>query len=445
MLKKIRNINILIQYSVLTFLIIAVISTAIYVTIEKRLMTSTIDTHVRIYPDIVSIIASENADLIQSFKDKSQLSDNQIHLVKDFLNVGSVFRVKVWSVDAVVLWSDQKDIIGKKYPDNENFDGAISGNVTYSIEKPEEHILNEPHENDVIDENMTEIDYGTILEIYTPVYYEDEIIGVIELYEPFSDLQAPIDDIVRKSQIIIYGLSLIMYLIQFGIFYDSYSKLNELNMQLTETKDVTINALATLAETRNNETGAHLKRTSEYVRLIAEELRKTPKYRKQLDSKYITEIVKAAPLHDIGKVGIRDSILLKKGKLTEEEFEEIKKHCEIGAQTLEQAEANARFKSFFTTAKQITKHHHEKWDGSGYPEGLSGEDIPISARIMALADVYDALRSKRPYKEAFSHEISMEIIKADVGKHFDPMVVEAFLKQEELVIKTSKIVEYDYT
>lgn len=198
MIKKIRNINILIQYSVMTFLIIAVISTAIYITIEKRLMTSTIDTHVHIYPNIISIIASQNADLIKSFQNKTLLGVDQIHLVEDFLDVGSVFRVKVWSVDAVVLWSDQADIIGNQYLDNVNFEGALNGDVTYSIEEPKEHIINEPHEND---ENTTEIDYGTILEIYTPVYYDDKIIGVIELYEPFSDLQAPIDDIVRKSQI----------------------------------------------------------------------------------------------------------------------------------------------------------------------------------------------------------------------------------------------------
>lgn len=193
-------------------------------------------------------------------------------------------------------------------------------------------------------------------------------------------------------------------------------------------QDVTILALASVAETRDNETGNHLRRTQHYVRLLAEHLQRHPRFSLSLTRTNIELIYKSAPLHDIGKVGIPDSILLKPGRLTAEEFTVMKTHAALGREAIEHAEQQmGRSAPFLTFAKEIAGSHQEKWDGSGYPEGLAGEQIPASARLMAVADVYDALVSERPYKKPMSHDAACEIITKGSGTHFDPNVVDAFL------------------
>lgn len=193
-------------------------------------------------------------------------------------------------------------------------------------------------------------------------------------------------------------------------------------------QDVTILAMASLAETRDSDTGYHIRRTQFYVKVLAEELRKRPKHAAVLDDRAIAMLFKSAPLHDIGKVGIPDRILLKPGKLDEAEFAIMKRHAELGRDAIQAAEGQLGMEvGFLTTAKEIAWGHHEKWDGSGYPRGLSREAIPLSARLMALADVYDALINRRVYKDPMSHEESLKIIVAGTGRHFDPDVVEAFL------------------
>jgi putative two-component system response regulator len=196
-------------------------------------------------------------------------------------------------------------------------------------------------------------------------------------------------------------------------------------------QDVTIMAMASLAETRDNETGNHIRRTQNYVLALARELKSHRRFRPALDDKTIELLYKSAPLHDIGKVGIPDAILLKPGKLTAEEFEIIKTHTTIGRDTIAAAEKLIDGPStFLRLAREIAHYHQEKWDGSGYPEGLRGDAIPVSARLMALADVYDALISKRVYKPPFPHEKAVSIITEGRGKHFDPDVVDAFLRIE---------------
>lgn len=196
------------------------------------------------------------------------------------------------------------------------------------------------------------------------------------------------------------------------------------------TRDVTILSLASLAETRDNETGAHILRTQRYVKALAKRLAQNPKYKDTLDKDIIELLFKSAPLHDIGKVGVRDSILLKPGKLTVEEFEEMKKHTIYGRDSLQKAGKIMGSNSFLSLAEDIACTHHEKWDGSGYPNGLKGYEITISGRLMALADVYDALISKRVYKEAFSHQTAKDIIIEDKGRHFDPDIVDVFVEIE---------------
>jgi putative two-component system response regulator len=194
-----------------------------------------------------------------------------------------------------------------------------------------------------------------------------------------------------------------------------------------ETRDVAIFALAKLAESRDNETGMHLERVQQYARVLTAQLLESPDMAGDIDPDLVRLIYLTSPLHDIGKVGIPDQILLKPGKLTAEEIQIMRRHVDIGTATLDACLARFPGARFFTVAREIAASHHEKWNGTGYPRGLSGNQIPIAGRIVALADVYDALRSKRHYKEAISHEAALEIIVRESGKHFDPKVVQAFL------------------
>lgn len=198
-----------------------------------------------------------------------------------------------------------------------------------------------------------------------------------------------------------------------------------------ETRDVAIFAMAKLAESRDPETGAHLERVRAYSRLIARQLAQQEKFRTQADAEFIRLIFLTSPLHDIGKVGIPDSVLLKPGRLSDREFEIMKTHTTIGAETLDAAAQHFPGVRFLEMAREIALTHHERYDGSGYPAGLSGDEIPLSGRAVALADVYDALTSKRVYKKAFSHDVARGIILPERGKHFDPAVVNAFVECEQ--------------
>ncbi|MBF0211217.1 MAG: two-component system response regulator [Desulfamplus sp.] len=211
----------------------------------------------------------------------------------------------------------------------------------------------------------------------------------------------------------------------------------ERTKELMLTQEVTIYSLACLAETRDPETGGHILRTQQYVKILAEELKNHPKYSDFLDDHTIDLLFKSAPLHDIGKVGVPDSILMKTGKLTDEEFAEMKNHTIRGRDALKFAEIKLGSNSFMRYAREISYTHQEKWDGSGYPEGIKGEEIPISGRLMAIADVYDALVSKRFYKPAFSHKKAIEIIKEGKGTHFDPDMVDAFVAVGDKVLEVA--------
>jgi len=205
---------------------------------------------------------------------------------------------------------------------------------------------------------------------------------------------------------------------------------NEKVQEISDSQLATIIALAKLAESRDDDTGHHVERTRMFCKVLAEKLRHIPHYTAEIDATYVENIYHAASLHDIGKVGISDNILLKPGKLTPKEFEIVKTHTMIGANTLQTAHSKYPRNVFIKMGIAIAHSHHEKWDGSGYPDGLAGEAIPLSARIMALADVYDALRSKRPYKPPFTNEESSEIIREASGRHFDPALIGAFTSVE---------------
>lgn len=204
-------------------------------------------------------------------------------------------------------------------------------------------------------------------------------------------------------------------------------------LQLTQT--VMIESLGTLAEYRDPETGGHIRRTQGYVKALADHLQKQGKFSDILTDDFIYLLFISSPLHDVGKVGVPDHILKKTGKLTEEEYEEMKQHTVYGYETLKRAEQRLGENAFIKVAKEIAYTHQEKWNGTGYPRGLKGEEIPLSGRLMALADVYDALISKRVYKPPFSHKKALEIITKGDGRtspdDFDPTVLQAFIEIQD--------------
>ena len=198
--------------------------------------------------------------------------------------------------------------------------------------------------------------------------------------------------------------------------------------EISAIQDVTILAMASLAETRDSDTGNHIRRTQYYLRALADRLKSHPRFGRFLSEQVIDMLFKSAPLHDIGKVGIPDRILLKPGRFTPEEFEIMKSHTTLGRDAIEHAERQLGMSvEFLQLAKEIAYLHQEKWDGTGYPTGIGGDQIPISARLMAVADVYDALISRRVYKEGMPHEKAVQIIIEGKGSHFDPDVVDAFV------------------
>jgi putative two-component system response regulator len=209
--------------------------------------------------------------------------------------------------------------------------------------------------------------------------------------------------------------------------------------ELAAIQDVTILAMASLAETRDNDTGNHIRRTQYYMELLANYLKNHDRFRGFLSDHTITMLFKSAPLHDIGKVGIPDRILLKPGRFEPHEFEIMKTHCKLGRDAIQHAEDQLGLEvEFLKYAKEIAYSHQEKWDGTGYPEALAGDFIPISARLMAVADVYDALISRRVYKSGMPHEKAVGIIADGKGTHFDPDIVDAFLALQEQFQEVAK-------
>lgn len=196
-------------------------------------------------------------------------------------------------------------------------------------------------------------------------------------------------------------------------------------------QDVVIKYMAELVEVRDTTTGGHVKRTAGYVRVLVEGLIEKGSFENILTESYVRNLIRSAPLHDVGKLGILDSTLLKCGSLTEEEFEGMKQHTILGEKAINRMIKEVGGNEFLLMARDVASTHHEAWDGTGYPRGLKGEEIPLSGRIMAVADIYDALTTVRPYKAALSHKESVELIKRGRGNKLDPRVVDAFLHIEE--------------
>ncbi len=221
-----------------------------------------------------------------------------------------------------------------------------------------------------------------------------------------------------------------------------HSELKRLSQERTQeimaTQDVAVFILAKVAESRDNETGEHLIRMRSYSQILAEELGHEGPYAQQIDPRFLEDLYRSSPLHDVGKVGISDSILLKPGPLTPDERSVMQQHTTMGADILDEAVGMSTVGGFLSMAAEIARYHHEWFDGTGYPSGLAGHQIPLSARIVALADVYDALASVRPYKRAFPPLDAKEMIEAESGRHFDPVIVKALDKCFEDFLKIGK-------
>lgn len=264
---------------------------------------------------------------------------------------------------------------------------------------------------------------------YTVEFFPGERL-IITIYDIHPLLKAELQRLILSS-IVLLALFLCLILI---VGYINILRFRE----LIGAQKAIISSLAGLTEGRDPETGHHLERTRNYLVVLAKQLRKNKKYRRLITNEFIEDLYDAAPLHDIGKVGIRDAILLKESKLTNEEYEEMRKHVRIGKQVLQDVIDRFKYKpSFFIIGRNICAYHHEKYNGKGYLEGLKGQEIPLGARIFALCDSYDVIRSKRPYKDELSHEEAVRRIKSDSGEHFDPDIVDAFLKCEKEFLKVS--------
>lgn len=216
---------------------------------------------------------------------------------------------------------------------------------------------------------------------------------------------------------------------------DNIADIQYKNETISQMQNGLIMVLADMVESRDQNTGDHIKKTAAYVEVITDEMRKRGFYQEEMTDEFIRSVISAAPLHDVGKIHISDTILNKPGKLTDEEFRTMQKHTLYGSEIIDRAIKMVPEPGYLAVAKELAEYHHEKWNGKGYPHGLKGETIPLSARIMAVADVFDALVSRRSYKEPFSFEKAIGIIREDAGSHFDPLVAEAFLGAEERVRK----------
>jgi putative two-component system response regulator len=254
--------------------------------------------------------------------------------------------------------------------------------------------------------------------VMVPVRQEDPV-AAIGAY--WAHHRRPTDDEVNTLLRIAHSAAVAMTNVAL------YNSLVAAKEEAVRAKDAVILAMASLAETRDNETGNHIRRTQHYIRALAKALRDRDLFAEELDDAAIDLLFKSAALHDIGKVGIPDHILLKPGKLDADEFAVMKTHTDLGSAAIANAERLlGESSSFLRKAQEIVHTHHEKWDGTGYPRGLKGVEIPLSGRLMAIADVYDALVSKRVYKSALSHAEALDIIVSERGRHFDPELVDVF-------------------
>lgn len=374
------------------------------------------------------------------------LHNTRIEEINQTIQDFGIKKLKIFSSSGAIIYSTEKAEIGEINNHSYFLNVVAKGNVYSKIVKKNQTTA----EGNVFKRDVAEV--------YVPIMDGAAFEGALEIYYDITESKQGLDKILTQSSRILYSLSCLLFVfVLIMIFKASESmvkmllaekKIQEVNnlleskvfaqtAEIKVTQKTSIEALAILAENYDHDTGCHLARIQEYVGLLLRQLELSSSYAPYIRKKpnYVMNIQLASILHDIGKVAVDRNVLLKPARLTPEEFEKVKTHTVIAGEVL--AKANNVFvdefgkDSYLALARDIALFHHEKWDGRGYPYGLAGEDIPLSARVVALADVYDALRSTRPYKKARSHAFSVAEICRDKGTHFDPIVVEAFLVQAD--------------
>ena len=459
----------------------------------KIYMDSSIEQNKRFAIGISNLIADNiNPNRVNEYLSKgAELEDyretrKKLYRIKDISpDIEFLYVYKIMEDGCHVVFDlDSEELIGDSAGSIEEFDESFAKYIP-SLLKGEK-----------IEPIISDDTYGWLLTVYTPDYDED---GICQCYAAvdisMNDLRDQAQEYIIKLAAIFFCIFVVILLIGFqlvknnlilpvneiarsaGLFAYNNDDLMQSNLEkirnlkihtgdeienlykafvkMTEdsvkyTKDVKIKnetiskmqhslivTLADLVESRDENTGQHIKKTAAYVKIILEELQREGIYKDQLTDSFIDNVINSAPLHDIGKIAVPDSILNKPGRLTKEEFDIMKTHTTAGGRIIGSIIESVPDSHYLDEAKNLATYHHERWDGAGYPTGIAGEDIPLSARIMAVADVFDALVSKRSYKEGFPYDKALNIIKEERGTHFDPKLVDVFLAAKDKVLSVA--------
>jgi HD-GYP domain-containing protein (c-di-GMP phosphodiesterase class II) len=405
--KSDRDRNVLLRFSVFMFLVVAGSAGILGLALTDFVRGHLIRMHGAFYAESLATGLGEKLSIGRP--------EDFAALREDLERSGRLPHVK-----ELVIWN----ALGKRlYGNDDQFppdtvdkpiQKAIEGSVHFNYEIKQEASLLKPFRGDIF--------------LYLPVKNASaKVVAVLGLRESNDALIDDLDESARAIALYVAIAGCVIYGALFLLYYRSYRRQRTSTERLKQSQDSIIFAMSSLSSLRDQETGGHLERCSEYVRLLAIWLRKEKAYKSYIDDEYVRNLASIAPLHDIGKVGIDDAILRKPGKLSPDEFELMKRHSELGAGILRAAKERLSFHSHLELAIGLTRHHHERWDGKGYPDSLKGETIPLSARIMAIADVYDALRSERYYKKAMTHAEAISTIRDGSGSQFDPGIISVFL------------------
>ncbi len=416
--------NIIFQYTAVSFFTTLIIAVLLVLLMMGRVQSQLIRSHGQFYREFINAISENYREILPVFNGLNPVGTDE-HTEAEHEH------------EAADVWEHFRQDL-QQYPYIEKLLLINTFNETVWIYPETSDFKNINPTVRIGDTNPGGINYkindessDLVVSYFLPVRDGTELVGMAEIIIRNNNLREAINESRLTFAGYIFAGGSVFYLSVFLLFLRLYLKQKSALDRLEKSQKLTIQTMSLLAELKDNDTSEHVQRTSKYCRVLAEELAKDSRYRGYIDEHYIKDLERSAPLHDIGKVGIPENILLKPGRLTEDEFSVIKKHPLLGANVLKQVMNSVEFRSYFEIAYQIVLSHHENWDGSGYPQALSGEDIPLSARIMSIADVYDALTTERPYKEAFSHEKAVEIILEGRGSKFDPALVDHFLNIEK--------------
>jgi putative nucleotidyltransferase with HDIG domain len=411
------------RFALVSFVVFVALGFGLYYRLSQSIQETAIDAAVQTAQDTLQarlIAQVPRQQLKWAMVDEGTRTAFEKALASGVLSHRTV-RVKVWDERGRVIYSSEKSIIGKSFPIKDELKRAIEGKTAAEVSS----LTSAENRGDrALDSKL--------LEVYLPIRYphDPHVYGVFEIYQRYAPVASQIDRTERMVTINLSAGLLVLYLLLFGIVRSGsrtiarqQRTLLRYTGELEESYNQTIASLAAALDVRDSSTEEHSLRVTELSVALATWL--------GWDAEAVRAVERGALLHDVGKIGISDTILLKPGPLTDEEWEVMCRHPVIGYDML-------RSISFLDPALAIVRHHHERWDGTGYPDRLAGEDIPESARLFAVVDAYDAITADRPYRRGSPHSIAIEIILHDAGTHFDPSMAAAFA---DMMQERSKLVE----